>query len=136
MDLKVVDMAICEHTTPMKEDAKLSRQHPYTYNLNFTKKIKEEIDNLNKVEFIYEIKHTHWISPIVVVSKKNGKLRVCINLKKVNVAIIRDNYPLQIIDHVIEQVVRKETYSFLHGFLGYNHIWINPKDKHKMAFTT
>ena len=81
----------------MKEDAKPTRQRPYTYNDTFAKKIKEEIEKLKEVEFIYEIKHTDWVSPIVVVPKKNGKLRVCVNLKKVNTATIRDSYPLPII---------------------------------------
>ena len=78
----------------MKEDAKPTSQRLYTYNDTFAKKIKEEIDKLKEAEFIYEIKHTDWVSPIVVVPKKNGKLRVCVNLKKVNATTIRDSYPL------------------------------------------
>ena len=84
--------------------------------------------------FIYKIEHTPWVSPLVVVPKKNGKLRVCINLKKVNVATIRDPYPLPIIDHVIERVVGAEAYSFLDGFSKYNQIYIDPQDQQKMAF--
>ena len=99
------------------------------------RKIKEEIDKLKEAEFIYEIKHTDWASPIVVVPKKNGKLRVCVNLKKVNAATIQDSYPLSIIDHVLERVVGKEAYSFLDGFSGYNQVLIDPKDQHKMAFS-
>ena len=38
------------------------------------KKIKEVIDKLLAAKFIYEIEHTNWVSPIVVVPKKNGKL--------------------------------------------------------------
>ena len=75
-----------------------------------------------------------WVSPLVVVPKKNGKLRVCINLKKVNAATIRDHYPLPITDHVIERVAGAEAYNFLDGFSGYNQISIDPKDQHKMAF--
>ena len=107
-DLKGVDLAICQHTIPMREDAKPSKQRPYTYNENFANKIKEEIDKLLDAEFIYEIEHTEWVSPIVVVPKKNGKLRVCVNLKKVNAATVRDHYPLPITDHVLECVVGKE----------------------------
>ena len=44
------------------------------------------------------------VSPLVVVPKKNGKLRVCINLKKVNATRIRDQYSLPITDHVIKRV--------------------------------
>src|SRR5271170_6870742 len=120
----------------MKEETKPSKQRPYTYNDTFAKKIKEEIDKLREAEFIYEIEHTDWVSPIVVVPKKNGKLRVCVNLKKVNSATIRDNYPLPITDHVIERVAGKEAYSFLDGFSGYNQVSIDPKGQHKTAFAT
>ena len=73
-DLKGVDPAVCQHTIPMREDAKPSKQRPYSYNENFAAKIKEEIDKLKEAGFIYEIEHTEWVSPIVVVPKKNGKL--------------------------------------------------------------
>jgi len=72
----------------MNAKAKLSRLRPYTYNKIFSKKIKEEIDKLKETNFIYEIEQTNWVSPIVIVPKKNGKLRVCVNLKKVNIATI------------------------------------------------
>ena len=68
----------------MKDDAKPRKQRPYTYNDNFGRKIKEEIDKLLEAEFIYEIEHTKWVSPIVIIPKKNGKLHVCVNLKQVN----------------------------------------------------
>ena len=127
-DLKGVDPEICQHTIPMREDAKPTRQRPYTYNDNFANKIKEEIDKLLEAEFIYEIEHTEWVSPIVVVCKKNVKIRVCINLKKVNVAMIHNHYPLPIINHVLEQVAGKQAYNFLDGFLGYNQVSIKPED--------
>ena len=135
-DLKGVDPTICQHTIPVKEDAKSSRQRPYTYNDTFAKKIKEEIDKLKEAEFIYEIEHTDWVSPIVVVPKKNGKLRVCVNLKKVNAAMIRDKYPLPIIDYVLERVAGKEAYNFLNGFSGYNQVSIDPQDQYKTLFAT
>ena len=135
-DLKGVDPKICQHTIPMKEDAKPRKQRPYTYNENFGRKIKEEIDKLLDAEFIYEIEHTEWVSPIVVVPKKNGKLRVCVNLKQVNAATVRDSYPLPITDHVLERVAGKAAYSFLDGFSGYNQVSIALQDQHKTAFAT
>ena len=103
----------------MREDAKPSKQRPYTYNENFANKIKEEINKLLAADFIYEIEHTEWVLPIVVVPKKNGKLRVCINLRKVNAAIVWDHYPLPITEHVLERVGSKKAYSFLDGFSAY-----------------
>ena len=50
------------------------------------------------------------------------------NLKKVNASIVQDHYPLPITDHVLERVARKEAYSFLDGFLGYNQVSIDAKE--------
>ena len=92
-DLKGVDLIVCQHTIPLCDKTKPSRQRPYSYNENYAMKIEEEINRLREARFIYEIEHTKWVSPLVVVPKKNGKLRVCVNLKKVNAATIRDHYP-------------------------------------------
>ena len=81
---------------------------------------------MKEVEFTCDIEYTPWVSLPVVVPKKNGRMRVCVNLKKVNIATIRDHYPLLIIGHVIERVVGAEAYSFLDGFSGYNKISIDP----------
>ena len=72
----------------------------------------------------------------MVVPKKNEKLRVCVNLKKVNATTIQDHYPLPITDHVLERVkARVEAYIFLDGFSGYKQLSIAPKDEHKMDFS-
>ena len=47
------------------------------------------------------------MSPIVIVMKKNGKIRVCVNYKKVNAATKRDNYPLPYTEHMLERVADK-----------------------------
>ena len=72
--------------------------------------------------------------PLVVAPKKNKKLRVCINLKKMNAAAIRYHYPLPIMDHVLERVAGAQAYSLLDRFSQYNQLSIAPKDQNKMAF--
>ena len=88
------------------------------------------------VGFIYEVEHIEWVSPIVIVMKKNGNMRVCVDLKKFNATTIRDHYPLPFIEDVLERVVGHEAYIFLDRFSGYNQVSIDPKDQHKMAFAT
>ena len=80
--------------------------------------------------------NTQWVSPLVVVPKKNGKLRVCANLKKVNAATIRDHYPLPITDHVLERVAGAKAYSFLDEVFVFNQLSIALEDQHKTAFAT
>ena len=50
--------------------------HPYSYNDKYAAKINEEIDKLREAGFIYEMEHTKWVSFLVVVLKKNKKLKV------------------------------------------------------------
>ena len=92
------------------------------------------IHKLLECRFIYKIEHIEWVLPTIIVPKKNGKVKVCVHLKKVNVAIITDNYPLLYIEHVLEKVARKRTYSFLDGFFGYNQKEVALEYQFKMAF--
>lgn len=48
-------------------------------NLNYAKKMKEELDKLLHVGFIYLIDQVTWLSPIAIVPKKNGSLQVCVD---------------------------------------------------------
>lgn len=69
-------------------------------NPKYEKVVQEEIQKFLDIGFIYEIKHTEWVSPIVIINKKNGKIRVCVNLKKVNAAMRKDHYSLPFTDFV------------------------------------
>lgn len=46
----------------------------YRMNLNYTVKVKEKIDKYLEARFIYHVDKTEWLSPIVIVPKKTGKL--------------------------------------------------------------
>jgi hypothetical protein len=54
------------------------QQRRYRINPNYAAKVKEEIDKLLRVGFIRLVKRAIWLSPIVVVPMKNGKLLVCV----------------------------------------------------------
>ncbi len=52
------------------------------------------------------------MSPIVVVPKKNGKLRICINFKKLNATTKKDPYPLPFTDEVLNIIIGYEGFFF------------------------
>ncbi|MCO5551478.1 hypothetical protein L7F22_004982 [Adiantum nelumboides] len=135
-DMKGVPPSVVQHTIPMISTAKPVQQRPYPMNPKYTKIVQEELEKLIECGFIYPIEHSKWVSPIVIVPKKNGKLRVCVDLKKVNAATRRDHYPLPYSKHVLERVAGKEAYSFLDGYSGYNQITIALEDQAKTAFIT
>ena len=60
--------------------------------------IQAEVDNLLKVGFIREVKYPEWLANVVVVPKKGGKWRVCIDYTDLNDACPKDSFLLPRID--------------------------------------
>ena len=75
-----------------------------------------------------------WISNIVPVMKKNRKLRVCIDFRDLNIATPKDEYPMPVVDLLIDRSAGHAIMSMMDGHLGYNQIWIAEEDVHKTAF--
>ncbi|MCO5551528.1 hypothetical protein L7F22_005032 [Adiantum nelumboides] len=108
----------------------------YKMNPNYAAKVKEEINALLKAGFIAEVESSDWLYPIVVVPKNNGKLRICVDFRKLNEQIIKDPFPLPFTDTMLDQVAGHEMYSFLDGYSGYNQISLAEEDREKTAFIT
>ncbi len=87
-----------------------------------------------KSGFIQFVEEVTWLSPIVIVLKKDGKLKIYIDFKKLNAATKKDLYPLPFIDEVLNTVVGYEAYSFLDGYSKYHQIFITLEDKYKTTF--
>jgi hypothetical protein len=88
------------------------------------------------VGFIQFVEEAKLLSPIIVIPKKNCKLRICIDFKKLNVATKKDPYPLPFTNEMLNTVTGYEAYSFLDGYLRYHQISITLVDKYKIAFVT
>ncbi len=60
--------------------------------------VKQYINKLLAVGFIKFVEEATWLSPIVVLPKKNGKLKIYIDFRKLNITRKKDPYPLPFID--------------------------------------
>jgi hypothetical protein len=87
-------------------------QAKYRLNPNYATTVKQDIDELLSIIFIQFVEEATWLSPIVVVRKKNGKLRIYINFRKLNVATKKDPYPLPFTNEMLNTVVGYEAYYF------------------------
>ena len=135
-DMEGIDPKFYEHKINLKEGAVPVKQQRYRMNPNYAKQVKEEIDRLLRVGFIYPVEKATWISPIVIVPKKNMKIRVCVDYRRLNAATIPDPFPLPFTDSLLDEVAGKEMYTFLDGFSGYNQVKMAPEDRDKTAFIT
>ena len=77
-----------------------------------------------KSGIIVPTRYSFWCSNLVVVRKKNGAIRLCVDLKKLNVACERDLYPLPKMETLLQRVTGFGMMSMLDGFFGYNQIMV------------
>ena len=78
-------------TKPIRQ--KISRFHSDRHKI-----ILREVDNLLSAGFIREVKYPEWLANVVVVPKKGGKWRVCVDYTDLNEACLKDSFPLPRID--------------------------------------
>jgi hypothetical protein len=86
--------------------------------------------------YIQHVEEATWLSLIMVVPKKNEKLKICVDFKKVNATMKKDPFSLPITNEVLNIVARCEAYSFLDGYYGYHQISIALEDRYKTTFVT
>jgi hypothetical protein len=87
-------------------------QAKYRLNPNYAIVVKQDIDKLLVGGFIQSVEEATWLSPIVLIPKKNNKVKICIDFKKLNVATRKDPYPSPFTDEELNIVIGYETYIF------------------------
>eukprot|EP00253_Pinus_taeda_P032891 PITA_32891 len=135
-DMKGISPELCTHHIYIKEGSRPVCQPQRRMNPNLREIVKEELQKLLNAGFIYPISDSERVSPLVIVPKKNGKWRVCVDYKALTKATPKDHFPLPFIDQVLDNLAGKKFFSFLDGFSGYNQINIAPQDQDKTTFTS
>lgn len=78
--------------------------------------------------------YIEWLSNIIPVKKKNGKLRVCIDFRNLNATIPKDEYHMPIDDMLFNSASGNKIMSLMDGYSGCNQIFIAEEDVHKTTF--
>ena len=125
---------ICEHEIKMSDETPIKqpmRRVPYAARPEYKAALEEMMQN-----GIISESESPWTSPTVLVRKKDGGLRICIDFRQVNDRTIKDCYPLPKIEDIIVQLGRARWFSTLDLASGYHQIRIKESDKMKAAFRT
>ena len=127
-DMHGIHPDTCTHHIYTDSTIKPVRQPQRRMNPMLQDIVREELQKLLRVNFIYPISDSQWVSPLVIVPKKNGKWRIYVDYRQLNKAMLKDYFPLPFIDQVLDTLAGKSSFSFLDGFSGYNQIWIASED--------
>lgn len=84
--------------------------------------VKVETDKLKDAQFIIELYYPDWVANVVLVQKKNGKCRVCVDFIDLNKVCPKNLYPLLLVDLLVDLITRHELLSIMDAYLGYNQI--------------
>jgi hypothetical protein len=101
-----------------------------------TEAAKAEVHRLLKAKFIEPVAYPTWLANVVMVQKKSGKWRMCIDFTSLNKACPKDNFPLPQIDKIVDSAAGCEVMSLLDCFSGYHQIYMKEEDKASTSFIT
>lgn len=77
-----------------------------------------------------------WGAPVLLVKKKDGSMRLCVDYSQLNKVTIKNKYPLLRIDDLMDQLVGASVFSKIDLRSGYHQIKLKNEDIPKTAFRT
>ena len=110
-------------------------QAPYRMNPQKKEFLRQEIANMEK-DGIIRKSTSPWASPVVIVDKKDGTYRICIDYRKLNKVTKPDAFPLPRIDDMLESFGDAQWFTTLDLASGYWQVEMNSDDAEKTAFVT
>ncbi len=124
---------VTEHC--INTDTRPIRQAPYRIPYAYREKVQMELKEMEESGII-EPSGSEWASPIVVVKKKDGSIRLCVDYRKLNAATPMDAYPMPQTDELLDKLGDSEYISTLDLARGYWQVPVAEEDRPKTAFTT
>ncbi len=116
-------------------DALPIKQRPQRQSLAAHQAMRENTEHMQAASQI-QPSDSNWGANPVIVKKKDGPARVCIDFRALNEVTRKDSYPLPRTDEVLNELGKAQWFSKLDLKAGYWQIVLDPEDRHKTAFVT
>ena len=121
----------------IREDAKPVAQPMRRIPFNLRGKVERKLDELMKADIIEPVVGpTNWLNPVVVAPKPNGEIRLCLDMRRANEAIVRERHPIPTVDEVLQDLNGSKVFSKLDLKWGYHQMELTPESRDITTFAT
>jgi hypothetical protein len=125
----------CNHAIPLISGASPVKVRPYRY----PPAIKDEIERQVTVMLqtgIIQHSDSPFSSSVLLVKKKDQSWRFCVDFRHLNAITVKSNYPVPIIEELLDELDQASWFTSLDLIGGYHQILLQPEDTHKTTFHT
>ena len=98
--------------------------------------VSKELKDLEEHGIIKKIDASEWVSPIVVTKKKTGGIRMYVDLREPNKAVITDSHPLPLIEDILSELHGAVMFSTLDLKSAYHQLKLHEESRGLTAFST
>ena len=100
-------------------------------------KVEAKLNELEEMDIIEKVQGpSSWISPVVVVPKPSGEIRLCVDMRQANAAVIRERFPIPTIDEVLNDMNGAKYFSKLDLKWGYHQLMLDESSREITTFVT
>ncbi|CAA0810116.1 Unknown protein, partial [Striga hermonthica] len=131
-----ISAEVIEHRLNIDLSVRPVKQKRRHHGAEMDKIIEQEVEKLLGAGHIEEIQFPEWLSNTVMVSKSEGKWRMCIDFRDLNKACPKDLYPLPRIDQLVDSTAGCELLSLMDASQGYHQIPLAREDRKRVSFVT
>ena len=129
-----------EYHIALREEAQpFALSTPRRVAVPLLKRVRQELDRMVKMGVISKVNQpTEWCAGMVVVLKSNGRVRICVDLTRLNMSVKRERHPLPAVDQILAQLAGAKLFSKLDANSGFWQIPLAPESSllsHHLADT-
>lgn len=101
-------------------------------------KVDAKLDERLRLDIIEEVPEgpSGWISPLVVVPKGDGDVRVCVDMRRANEAIVRERHPIPTVEELFRDLNGSTMFSKIDLKWGFHQILLSEESRHITTFVT